>query len=51
MVVSSSLRVHLGPRGTHYLSDLRFAYEPSSNEEVKALIHVPGGNGTRSASR
>ncbi|KAH0836793.1 hypothetical protein J3R83DRAFT_8545 [Lanmaoa asiatica] len=32
-------------RGTHYLSDLRGAYEPSSNEEAEVLIHVLGGNG------
>ncbi|KAF8555673.1 WLM-domain-containing protein [Imleria badia] len=33
-------------RGTHYLSDLRGAYKPSSNEEAEALIHVLGGHGT-----
>lgn len=27
------------------MSDLRGAYEPSSNEEAEALIHVLGGNG------
>ena len=26
------------------MSDLRDAYEPSSNEEAEALIHVLGGN-------
>lgn len=31
--------------GTHYLSDLRGAYEPPSNEEAEALIHILGGNG------
>ncbi|KIJ21016.1 hypothetical protein PAXINDRAFT_125633 [Paxillus involutus ATCC 200175] len=31
-------------RGTHYLSDLRGAYEP--NEEGKALIRILGGTGT-----
>ncbi|KAF8838990.1 WLM-domain-containing protein [Paxillus ammoniavirescens] len=33
-------------RGTHYLSDLKGAYEPSSNEEGEALIRILGGNGT-----
>ncbi|OAX40320.1 WLM-domain-containing protein [Rhizopogon vinicolor AM-OR11-026] len=31
--------------GTHYLSDVRNAYQPSSNEEVEALVHVLGGTG------
>ncbi|KAG1735895.1 WLM-domain-containing protein [Suillus paluster] len=33
--------------GTHYLSDLRDTYQPSSNEEAEALIHVLGGTGLR----
>ncbi|KAG9313149.1 WLM-domain-containing protein [Chiua virens] len=33
-------------RGTHYLSDLRDAYQPLSNEEAEALVHVLGGNGS-----
>ncbi|KAF9233483.1 WLM-domain-containing protein [Melanogaster broomeanus] len=32
-------------RGTHFLSDIRGAYEPSSNEEGEALVHVLGGTG------
>ncbi|KAG2137574.1 WLM-domain-containing protein [Suillus bovinus] len=33
--------------GTHELSDLRDTYQPSSDEEVEALIHVLGGTGLR----
>jgi len=29
--------------GTHHLSDLRDTYQPSSNEEAEALVHVLGG--------
>ncbi|KAG1769500.1 WLM domain-containing protein [Suillus placidus] len=33
--------------GTHQLSDLRDSYQPSSDEEVEARIHVLGGIGLR----
>ncbi|KAI6149697.1 WLM-domain-containing protein [Pisolithus tinctorius] len=32
--------------GTHYLVDVRGTYEPSSNEEGEALVHVLGGSST-----
>lgn len=32
--------------GTHYLADVRGTYQPSSNEEDEALVHVLGGNST-----
>ncbi|KAI6023307.1 WLM-domain-containing protein [Pisolithus marmoratus] len=32
--------------GTHYLVDVRGTYQPSSNEEGEALVHVLGGTNT-----